>query len=295
MSFFAKNVQRTIVLFKQPALELRMQFLQEFMTSQNILIGADPEVFVRSPHGLVSGHIFICGTKARPKQTMHGSVQVDGTALEFNVRPADSAEAFVQNVSKVFDDLREIITARGEYIIDRVTTAMFGHDFLARLPRKNRELGCNPDYSAYTREENPKPNDYLPFRTGAGHVHIGWRRPSEILQEHFMTCVAMTQELDYYLGIPSFRWDHDDQRRQMYGQAGSFRPKKYGVEYRVLSNAWVFSEDLISEVFKRTKRACNNIKSGVFVSKEFPGLAKDFIDSQGKISLPSALKDIIDA
>jgi hypothetical protein len=48
----------------------------------------------------------------------------------------------------------------------------------------------------------------------------------------------------------------------MYGAAGAFRPKTYGVEYRVLSNAWLLSEARMRFVFKQTQTAVNNLIAG---------------------------------
>jgi hypothetical protein len=57
-----------------------------------LTIGADPEFFVRRRNHWVSGHVFNCGTKEFPMPTEHGSVQVDGVALECNVHPAVTEE-----------------------------------------------------------------------------------------------------------------------------------------------------------------------------------------------------------
>jgi hypothetical protein len=45
--------------------------------------------------------------------------------------------------------------------------------------------------------------------------------------------------LDLRLAVPSLIWDKDKKRRLLYGKAGCFRPKPYGMEYRTLSNAWL--------------------------------------------------------
>ena len=68
-------------------------------------------------------------------------------------------------------------------------------------------------------------------------------------------CCTLSKELDYYLGLPSLLFDPDTSRRKMYGKAGAFRPKPYGMEYRVLSNAWLKSPELIKWVFNNTKLA----------------------------------------
>src|SRR3546814_7881426 len=48
----------------------------------------------------------------------------------------------------------------------------------------------------------------------------------------------------------------------MYGAAGAFRTKPYGVEYRVLSNAWLKDSNLMSWVYKNTILGFNALLSG---------------------------------
>src|SRR3546814_9474953 len=48
----------------------------------------------------------------------------------------------------------------------------------------------------------------------------------------------------------------------MYGAAGAFRTKPYGVEYRVLSNAWLKDSKLMSWVYKNTILGFNALLSG---------------------------------
>jgi hypothetical protein len=45
----------------------------------------------------------------------------------------------------------------------------------------------------------------------------------------------------------------------MYGKAGAVRAKSYGVEYRVLSNFWLKSEELMGEVYDRAVSAAKNL------------------------------------
>ncbi|MOA35237.1 hypothetical protein D3C78_1566850 [compost metagenome] len=70
------------------------------------------------------------------------------------------------------------------------------------------------------------------------------------------------KQLDYYLGLGSLLYDPDVKRRTMYGAAGAFRPKPYGVEYRVLSNAWLKSEELMGWVYRMTIKGINDLFEG---------------------------------
>ena len=57
------------------------------------------------------------------------------------------------------------------------------------------------------------------------------------------------------IGIYAQMWDGDHKRRQMYGAAGAFRPKTYGMEYRTLSNKWIFNPKIVDFVYRGVERA----------------------------------------
>lgn len=219
----------------------------------NILIGADPEIFVKDKSGnLLSAYNMIPGSKKNPHKVEKGAVQVDGMALEFNIDPADTEQAFVDNINYVMQQMKAMIPH--EFFISPV--AHFGHDMLKAQPAEALELGCDPDYNGWTLRPNPKPNGDRPFRTAAGHVHVGWDDMRNVKSnDTFVEAAAVAKQLDFYLGLPSLIIDPDPTRRELYGQAGSFRNKPYGMEYRVLSNFWLKSPVLQGWVFRATRRA----------------------------------------
>lgn len=235
------------------------------MSNNAILIGADPEVFVRNPNSkkFVSAHGMIPGTKAEPFLVKNGAVQVDGMALEFNIDPARTATEFITNCNVVQNQLREMVDAGYEIVKEPV--AFFDPEYYQSVPEFAKELGCDPDYNAYTGEANPRPpvDESNPMRTASGHVHIGWTNGAEPFDPtHFEDCRTVVRQLDYFLGVPSLYWDKDNRRRQMYGQAGAFRPKSYGVEYRVLSNRWLSDEALMNFVFESSQAAIRALDRG---------------------------------
>jgi hypothetical protein len=59
--------------------------------------------------------------------------------------------------------------------------------------------------------------------------------------------------------------DFDDRRRQLYGKAGAYRPKPYGMEYRVLSNVWLKNKSLQRWVYRNTMRAIKELQYGNLV------------------------------
>src|SRR5690606_4686411 len=105
-----------------------------------------------------------------------------------------------------------------------------------------------------------------PFRTGAGHIHIGWTDDANIHDpEHFEKCRDVVRQLDCILYPLSMSWDSDQKRRDLYGKMGSFRPKFYGVEYRPLSNAILGSDDTLGLIFDETIWAVNKLNEGVYL------------------------------
>lgn len=241
-------------------------------------IGADPEFFVKRFGKLVSAYGLIPGSKENPHPVPKGAVQVDGMALEFNINPAETYSQFEDNMSTVLDSITKMVPG---YEIFVEPVADFGLDYIEAQPKEAKDLGCSPDFSAYTKMANPRPDVNTPFRTASGHVHIGWTdEPVDINDEdHLEACRALTKSLDVWLGIPSLAWDMDDRRRTLYGAAGAFRPKPYGMEYRVLSNKWILNPQLRKLVYYNTIEAIKQtFQDEKYGDKQIMGLtAKDII------------------
>lgn len=231
------------------------------------LIGADPELFVKKDGKFVSGYGLIRGDKENPFPVKNGAVQVDGMALEFNIDPAANKKEFVYNIQSVMDQLKAMVP---EYNVVAKPTARFTEKYMKAQPKKALELGCDPDYNAWQEGAvNERPDQDLPMRTGAGHIHIGWTQVDDPCNPyHIADCIEIVKQLDYYLGLASLFLDKDKGRREMYGKAGAFRPKPYGVEYRVLSNFWLKTPELVSWVYDTTIRALNDLLEGNSADKK---------------------------
>lgn len=227
-----------------------------------VLVGADPEVFVKDKKGRFrSAHGLVPGTKKDPYPVDHGAIQVDGMALEYNIDAASTREQFIYHNQSV---LAQLAAAVPDYDIVIEPTATFHGNHMRAQPDVAKELGCEPDFSAYTDGgENPRPDNTTNMRTAAGHVHIGFTEGADPKgPEHMQRCVTLVKHLDMFLGLPSLMWDRDNKRRIMYGKAGAFRPKSYGVEYRTLSNAWLNSSDLMGYVFDQVQACVDYLRSG---------------------------------
>lgn len=225
-----------------------------------ILVGCDPEVFVKQGGIFKSAFNLIKGDKKNPQKVRSGAVQVDGMALEFNIDPADSEDKFLFNVNDVFTQMKLMVPT---YDVVVSSVAHFDPDHLRAQPAEALELGCDPDYNAWTGNTNPRPDGNRPMRTASGHIHIGFTEDQNIEDmghKHRANMVA--KQLDFYLGLASLEYDPDKERREMYGKAGAVRYKTYGVEYRTLSNAWLRSEQLTRWVYRNTIKGVMEVMKG---------------------------------
>lgn len=248
-----------------------------------LLIGSDPELFVQQNNIFKSAHGLIKGDKDNPHPVKDGAVQVDGMALEFNTNPASTEEEFVHNIHSVVSQLKAMVP---EYHILAVPVAHFTEEYLKSQPQEATELGCNPDYNAWTSKENIRPDGTVNFRTGAGHIHIGWTKGEDLNSLlHRGQCEIAVKQLDVFLGIPSVLFDSSSERRELYGKAGAYRPKSYGVEYRVLSNVWVGSEVLTRWVYRTAIKAIEELEKGNMLFDKIPNIQNIINSSDAEAAL----------
>lgn len=229
------------------------------------LIGADPEIFVRKNGVPVSAHGLVSGTKKEPLKTSLGAVQVDGMALEFNIDPTplEDFEGFNLKIVRTIADLRELVP---DYNFNISPVQEFSPEYMEKQPEEAKELGCDPDFNAYTKAANPRPDGDRPFRTGAGHVHIGWGADIPVdNEEHIGICADFIKMCDATIGMFMTCIDRDPRRRDLYGKAGAFRPKPYGVEYRTPSNVWIKNRDRRWLMHTFVKRAVQAMTGGVTI------------------------------
>lgn len=254
-----------------------------YLAQPGFKFGADPELFVKNDKGVfVSAAGLIPGTKDLPHVVKHGAVQVDGMAAEFNIDAADNFADFNRNIQAVMGQLLAMLP-KG-YTLEAVPSVVFDADVFDSAPDDAKELGCMPDFDAWTGEMNPPPKDesnpYL--RTASGHIHIGWTEDSDLGDiQHVMNCRDLVKQLDWYLGSWSLKMDPDPTRRALYGKAGACRYKSYGVEYRVLSNFWITTRERRLAVWNRLQLGIMAMAHGFLPDKaqNYNGLLVESINT----------------
>lgn len=228
-------------------------------------LGSDPEVLLVDRTGKhISSLGLINADKWNPMQIPDMApgftLQEDNVSLEYGIPPAASAEEFVKHITAVMQKSLEYVP---NLSFSKLSCVIFDRDQMAD-PRAHI-FGCEADYNAWgdpslDEQGDPKnvnskpvpPHEFM--RSAGGHVHVETTEdPNEV-----------GQSMDLFLGVPSVIMDPDPTRRKMYGKGGSIRYKPYGVEYRTLSNFWIFDEKYIRWVWNQTERALKNLGAAKF-------------------------------
>lgn len=213
-------------------------------------LGQDVETFLVDSTGKhISAIGLINADKLHPMQIPNMeagfTLQEDNVALEYGMPPAASMEEWDRSIVRVMEASRAYVKGLE---FSKLSCTVFDKDQM--MHPAAHQFGCEPDYCAWTGKANPKPQPPHPFmRSAGGHVHV------ETKEDPFLVIQAM----DLFLGVPSVLMDKGEERKKLYGKAGACRVKPYGVEYRTLSNFWIFQKNLRDWVWNNTERALANI------------------------------------
>jgi hypothetical protein len=216
-------------------------------------IGTDPEFFLTKGDELVSSQSAkIQGTKHEPVALKNGgTIQRDNVAVEFATVPADDGKDFVEKVRSCLVDTYDMLPEGHDLIVEPSAT----FDQVHLTDPEAQEFGCDPDFNAYTVSMNEKPwcGD-SGFRSCGAHIHVGCLGSDGKALKGlgflltFSGKILAIKSMDLFHGTISTVLDNSNaavKRRELYGKAGAHRPTDYGVEYRVLSNYWMKSPELV--------------------------------------------------
>ena len=252
------------------------------MRYNNVMYGADPELFLQDRSGEYKSAIgLIGGSKENPRYIdENGSaVQEDNVAVEFNIPPAKTRKEFIDSIGKVLGYLHEYVGAQG-FSLSVVPAAYFPPSELMDL--RALVFGCDPDFNVWTKTVNDPPEitkEHRTLRSSGGHIHVSWDNPNQESGE------KLVMAMDVFLGAASIAYDSDTLRRKLYGKAGCFRFKPYGIEYRTLSNFWIKSPQLVGWAFDQSQKAVEYLNSGGKVKIDHLPLIEDCINRGNEASL----------
>lgn len=234
-------------------------------------LGCDPELFLADAVGALHSSIgLIGGSKALPAQLPLGegyAVQEDNVAVEFNIPAASSVDEWDASIKKTIEFLEHYTQSAYGLHFSNLSAALFPKEQLDNPAAL--VFGCDPDFDAWTGDVNPKPKAPDPtLRSCGGHIHIGvGAMPKEQAEQ-------LGRLMDLFAGVPAVLMDNGELRKQLYGKMGAMRYKPYGMEYRVLSNFWIFTPEKRRWAWDVTHQAVAALHEG-----------KDVRNIQDKITL----------
>lgn len=230
--------------------------------SLDVTFGSDPELFVVDEKDKV-----IPAWEFLPSKKNNPVAYWDGFQAEFRT---DIATCLAYHV----DYIREGMLAVYHKAIKHNAKAKLSIDSVVDVPIEtllNEEdehvvLGCDPSFNAYGNSgQNPGDGRDLSFRFAGGHIHIGTAKRSKAEFEEII------KAMDATIGVASvglFASFDKPVRRAFYGLAGEYRLPPHGVEYRVLSNAWLMHPAIAHLTFDFARAgarlgAAGLLKSGI--------------------------------
>lgn len=237
-------------------------------------LGADPEVFLFNPNTneFMSSVGLIGGSKIFPRaiDDMGNAVQEDNVTVEFNIPPCKTAADFIKHIN--FN--KEWISTRAKELGFEMMikpSAKFSDEQLNSEGAQT--FGCEPDFNAWQwGMENPHPEtEDHSLRSCGGHIHI----QLEDSDDH----ILVVQAMDLFVGCLMLEFDTDVDRRKLYGKAGAFRKKSYGVEYRTASNRWIESDARIQWAWDQTDKAIEFAREGQRFTEEQGKMIQDCINN----------------
>jgi hypothetical protein len=209
----------------------------------DLTIGHDSEFGLRHK-GVVTSALDVLEREDYPE----GSLFPDNLNCEIAITPVTTLKQFHSKTESLLNRVRD----KGyELIMD--PTILYPVNCL--FHPEAMVSGCNPDYNAYTKDENEAPNFTRTngTRSCGAHIHAGVEG---------LNPFAFAQWMDLLVAIPLLGVEKKTERRSMYGAAGCLRIKDYGAEYRTLSNVWLDDKSLREFVWEGTKKAVEHTKKG---------------------------------
>jgi len=230
----------------------------------NIMVGGDPEVFLRSlkTGKYVPSFDYIKGEKGDPTPISKDghAIQIDNTSLEYNFPPCKTEDEFVKNNLFVQNYITNTIAEPNGLELSIVPYAVFDKNTLEHP--KAKTFGCDVDFNVW---DQGRPNEVGGTsgngRSGGGHIHFSYDGFNPV------TSLNLIKMFDLFISVPLVLMEPDNKRKTMYGKAGCYRLTRFGFEYRTTSNFIYSSEKMMRCTYQRIEQLISewNRTSGTII------------------------------
>jgi hypothetical protein len=208
--------------------------------------GSDPELMVKKNDEPVSAIGIIHGDIENRITIKGHQFYCDNVLAECAIKPGSSKKEVLENFKECLSIYAEMVNP---FQLAIQASADFSDEQL--MHPGARKVGCSKDFCAYEMVQKEAPINQIQngnLRSCGGHIHLG----ADILTGDGAEPILAVYMMDLFLGVPSLWLDKDPssvKRRSIYGQAGRYRVKDYGIEYRSLGNFWLKSPELVDLVY----------------------------------------------
>jgi hypothetical protein len=228
-----------------------------------LVMGMDPEFFLATDAGPVPAFQVLASKKQNPYLFW------DGFQAECTVEPRSCHQELANSLA---------------YSLQRVTHKILPTPvwripppLLAAAEADHVRLGCDPSYNVYNMKgKHVEDGRQLGWRFAGGHVHFemetAWKIPPRV-----KSCI---RALDCLCAVPCVCFAAGIDlpiRRKYYGLPGEFRLPEHGVEWRTLSNFWMYHPMAFHLVFDLARFAFNIGKGGLRCYIGDPSLVVDIV------------------
>lgn len=210
--------------------------------------GTDPEIFVENKDGsVIPAFDFLPDKNNGVNHSGEGKLYWDGFQAEFDISPGSCLDGVVGRTRRALIHLNSLVKQKYPGAkLSAKSVIEVDPKVLENSKPEHVAFGCSPSYNVYDLPGPVLDGRTTPLRSAGGHLHFGiGKKDKEVITK-------IVKGLDAVLGVccvSLFEKYDDARRRSMYGLAGEFRLPKHGIEYRVLSNAWLMHPLLMNIVF----------------------------------------------
>lgn len=223
-------------------------------------IGSDPELMIqaRKTGKILSSLPILKHDKNDPIDLKNGIfIYSDNILAEAKFPPMSTKAEFIGVFKTAFERMKKHLGE--EFTVLPIASHLYDDSELK--DEKAWEIGCTPNFNAYTASMNPIVEFENGLRTGSCHIHVGNEKLTDFDLRH-----KAIRLLDIFVGCASVVFETEIEaskaRRKYYGASGEFRPTPYGLEYRVLSPFCLRSPQLMDLVYDLVDYTMSIIEEG---------------------------------
>ncbi len=222
---------------------------------ENWLIGTDYEFGISKDGEPISIVGKIGGTKNEPLDIGNGCArQEDNVNAEVTQPPVNNFKDFVKYIEYGLSTIKSMVSG---YDLNFNSLEIYSDEELNT--HEAQVFGCESSFDVYARGlSRPAVATNPNLRSAGFHIHFG----NDKLINNNEAMEKLVKLFDKYVTLPSMLIDPEQGRRELYGRAGEFRMKPYGLECRQLGSFFLSDFRYIEWVWEGVEKCITQFENG---------------------------------